>query len=373
MSTHTTTSREKRWYEQITIDLIALILQRSIFHPFIAWLIPLCQRAVGAPYESFEFRATCSYAAFITLVWMLSVINKRLAYGVPRELDWDEEVVVVTGGASGLGKIMAEMYGMRGASVAVLDVHKPAKESEGLAGVHFYQCDVGDAAAVEKAKTEIEKDLGPPTILLNNAGIVNGKPILSLRPSEIQRNFNVNLLSHFNTIRTFLPGMLASPIGGTIVTVASVLGKLGASHLSDYSAAKAGLIAMHTSLRAELSSSNTAPAGAENIRTILVTPGQLSTSLFAGLETPSSFLGPVVEPVELAREIVRMVDAGESGHISMPLYARCIDWLHILPVGLQRFVRACSGVDRAMEDLRASKETLSAAKRANNSTAEEKN
>lgn len=146
--------------------------------------------------------------------------------------------------------------------------------------------------------------------------------------------------------------MLASETGGTIVTVSSVLGKLGASHLSDYTAAKAGLIAMHNSLRAELASP-TAPEGAEYIRTILVTPGQLSTNLFSGVKTPSSFLGPIVEPVELAREIVRMIDAGASGHISMPLYARWIEWMHVLPVSLQRLARKLSGVDRAMEGVTA--------------------
>ena len=142
--------------------------------------------------------------------------------------------------------------------------------------------------------------------------------------------------------------MLSSECGGTIVTISSVLGKLGASHLSDYTAAKAGLIALHRSLRAELSSSS-ASEGAENIRTILVTPGQLSTSLFAGVETPSSFFGPVMEPVKLAREIVRMVDAGESGEISLPLYARWIEWMFVLPVSLQRLGRWVSGVDGAME------------------------
>lgn len=192
--------------------------------------------------------------------------------------------------------------------------------------------------------------LGQPTILINNAGIVHGKPLLDLTPAELQRNFNINLLSHFHTIRAFLPGMLESQQGrgGTIVTVSSVLGKLGASHLSDYTAAKAGLIAMHASLRAELASRN-APPGAQNIRTILVTPGQLNTSLFAKVVPPSPFFGPVVEPVELARDIVRMVDAGESGEISLPLYARWIDWMQILPAGMQRLARWVSGVDRAME------------------------
>ncbi|KAK5134580.1 hypothetical protein LTR08_006366 [Meristemomyces frigidus] len=345
--------REKPWHAHLTIDLLARILQRSIFHPFIACLFPLCQRAVGSPYSSSAVIVTCTYAALVTLVWLLGILNQRAAYGAPRELDWETEVVVITGGASGLGRVMTEMFGMRGASVAVLDVREPETQgrSEGLAGVRFYQCDVGDAALVEKAKELIEKDLGTPTIVINNAGIVNGKSILTLSATEVENNFRVNTLSHFHTLRAFLPGMLASESGGTIVTVASVLGKLGASHLSDYSASKAALIAMHASLRAELASPN-APVGADNLRTILVTPGQLSTPLFAGLETPSTFLGPVVEPVELAREIVRMIDLGESGEISMPLYARWVDWLAVLPAALQKLVRGVSGMDRAMENFK---------------------
>ena len=155
----TTTTMEKQWHEHLTIDLFAHILNRSIFHPYIAWLIPLCLRAVATRYEAPEFIAACVWASLVTLSALLGIINRRIAYGMPREVDWDEEIVVITGGASGLGKILAETYGMRGASVAVLDIQKPEKESEGLAGVQFYTCDVGDAEAVEKAKREIEKDV----------------------------------------------------------------------------------------------------------------------------------------------------------------------------------------------------------------------
>ena len=161
---------DKAWYEHLTIDLIAGVLNRSIFHPFIAWLLPLCVRAVGADYDHPHFIATCIYASVITLLAGLSVVNKRVAYGLPRELNWDEEVVVITGGASGLGKIIAEMYGMRGASVAILDVQSPEKESEGLSGVHFYCCDVGDADAVQKVKDQIEKDVRRHSVQYQNNG-----------------------------------------------------------------------------------------------------------------------------------------------------------------------------------------------------------
>lgn len=172
---------ERPWYHHITIDLIAHILNRSIFHPYIAWLIPLCLRATATPYNAPEFTAACVWASLVTASAVLGVFNRRIAYGVPREVDWDNEVVVITGGANGLGKIIAEMYGMRGASVAVLDMRKPETESEGLTGVEFYICDVGDAKAVEKAKEDIEKDVcsSKPILRIPLSTTADEEPILS--------------------------------------------------------------------------------------------------------------------------------------------------------------------------------------------------
>jgi hypothetical protein len=155
-----TTHTENPWHAHITIDLLALILARSIFHPYIAWLVPLCLRSLSYPTSHPHFRYTCLYAVFISLFALLSKLNKRLAWGPPRKLDWEREVVVITGGASGLGKVIAEMYGMRGVSVAVLDVRVPEeKESEALESVRFYKCDVGSLEEVQRAKGEIERDV----------------------------------------------------------------------------------------------------------------------------------------------------------------------------------------------------------------------
>lgn len=175
---------------------------------------------------------------------------------------------------------------------------------------------------------------------------MNGKPLLSLTEDELKRNFNTNLLAHFYTIQAFLPGMLESHVGGTILTMASVLGHIGAAHLSDYAAAKAGLIAMHNSLAAELRQSKN--EGAPFIKTILVTPGQVATPMFRGVETPSPFFAPVVEPVEIAKAIVKMIDYGESGVIAMPFYASWIQLMLVLPVGVQKLLRDWSGVDVGM-------------------------
>jgi NAD(P)-dependent dehydrogenase (short-subunit alcohol dehydrogenase family) len=183
--------------------------------------------------------------------------------------------------------------------------------------------------------------LGTPTILINNAAIVNGKPLLDLSVEDIERNFSVNLLSHFYTLKNFLPGMVRAG-HGTIVTISSVLGQIGAAHLSDYAASKAAITAMHKSLAAELKST-------PNIKTILVSPGQLTTPLFNGVRTPNSFFGPELEPVDVAKEVIAAIDAGSSTELAMPLYARWIDWMNVMPVGVQAILRKMSGVDSAMK------------------------
>jgi short-subunit dehydrogenase len=158
---------------------------------------------------------------------------------------------------------------------------------------------------------------------------------------EIDRNFRVNLLSHFYTLKTFLPGMVRGG-QGTIVTISSVIGQIGAANLSDYAAAKAGITAMHKSLAAELKST-------PDIKTILVSPGQLSTPLFNGVATPNSFFAPVLEPVDVAKEVIAAIDAGSSSVLAMPLYARWIDWINVVPVGVQAILRKLAGVDSAMK------------------------
>jgi hypothetical protein len=157
MSNPVTSGTSRKWHHYLTIDLVASVLSNSIFHPFIAWLIPLCLRAIQAPTDSIEFMLACLYAAVVTLLWSFTVINRRVAWGLPRPVDWTDEVVVITGGANGLGSILAETYGMRGASVAVLDLAEP--EAGEARGVRYYRCDVADAAAVERAAEQIKLDV----------------------------------------------------------------------------------------------------------------------------------------------------------------------------------------------------------------------
>ncbi|KAJ1338484.1 all-trans-retinol dehydrogenase (NAD+) [Microdochium nivale] len=329
------------WYGPVSIDMLLRVLNITILHPFVAWIIPLCFRAEHHAWDTAPMRFTIAWASFVTFLWAADVISHKVAYGMHREVDLGEEVIVITGGASGLGLLVAEVYGMRGATVAVLDIADNLENPEAR-GVTYYKCDVGDKAQVQKVAAEIERDLGAPTVLINNAAVVTGKRLLDMSLDEAERSLTTNLLSHFYTLRTFLPGMTRNEVGGTIVTISSVIGHIGAAGLTDYAAAKAGVTALHKSLQAELRYEY------PEIKTILVTPGQLSTPLFYGVQTPSSFFAPVVEPIDVAKEIIKNIDLGLSGHVGLPLYSRWADWYNIVPVGVQMILRKLSGIDSGM-------------------------
>ena len=112
-------------------------------------------------YDKIPMKVAIGYACFITACWILSAINKRLAFGLPRTVDLSEEVIVITGGASGLGLLIAEVYGMRGASVAVLDVKE--MENGEARGVTYFKCDVSNKDEVARVATEIEREVRSPT------------------------------------------------------------------------------------------------------------------------------------------------------------------------------------------------------------------
>ncbi|KAG9944919.1 NAD(P)-binding protein, partial [Aureobasidium melanogenum] len=339
-----------------SLSLDYLLRLTRIFFPPLGHIYSLC---IGYTLSILVTNSAVPVAPIVVAVWYTllyatTAFNTRLGHGKAKKVVWSEQIAVVTGGAGGLGWLVARLLQLKGAEVVVWDVKAPEEwnEDDDDEGIKWYKVDVGDAEEVDAAYKKVQNDLGTPTILINNAGIVNGKPLLSLSSAQISRCFSINTLSHFHTCRSFLPGMLASPSGGMVVTVSSVLGHLGASHLTDYTASKAALLAFHTSLRAEIkqmAGNKTDYPGAKNTKMILVKPGQLSTAMFSTLKSPSDFFGPVVQAKDLAREIVEMIEEGRDCVLCMPVYAWLIEWLGVLPMSLQRTARWMSGVDGAMK------------------------
>ena len=148
------------WAKPLSIDLLLKVLHVTFLHPFVAWMIPLCMRAQAMKWNHPAMHISIGYASLLTALFFLSILNKQIAYSKPRKVDLSEEVIVITGGASGLGLLVAEVYGMRGATVAVLDVKE--LEAGEARGISLYKCDVGNKEEVKRVAIEIERDVCSP-------------------------------------------------------------------------------------------------------------------------------------------------------------------------------------------------------------------
>lgn len=173
------------------------------------------------------------------------------------------DIVLVTGGVTGLGRELVLQIISKGAQVVVLDILEPLEEDLNTVGLTHYKCDVSDPQDVLRTQKLVRKEIGVVTVLINNAGIATGKPVLDLSFQEIEKTIQINLLSSFYTIKAFLPDMMLRG-RGYIVTIASVLGYMSPAATQCIRCIKTGLIALHESLTYELGCSFFEPTGNQN-------------------------------------------------------------------------------------------------------------
>ena len=224
-----------------------------------------------------------------------------------------KRVALVTGSSRGIGAAIAAALSRAGWAVCVNYLERRDK-AEALAGalraeggeVLVRQADVADRAAVFAMVEEIERALGPVSLLVNNAGIARQQQIQDIEPETWRRLFAVNVDGCFHCTQAVLPHMLHAH-AGCIVNVSSIWGSHGASCEAAYSSTKHAIIGLTRSLSAELS-----PSG---IRVNCVAPGVIDTDMVQVLgretleglarEIPAGRLG---RPEEVARAVLALVD-----------------------------------------------------------------
>lgn len=187
------------------------------------------------------------------------------------------QVALITGAGQGIGEGIARRLHLAGAKVAVFDAD-PARASSvaGELGGVAVVGDVRSEAEVSEAVSRTEAELGPVSILVNNAG-VTGRTDLSwnLTLDEVRFVMDVNVIGPYLFSRAVVPGMLARGYG-RILNVASIAGKEGNPTLLPYSASKAAVIAMTKSLAKEL-------AGKGNITVNAISPAVIRTTMLEGM------------------------------------------------------------------------------------------
>lgn len=185
---------------------------------------------------------------------------------------------MITGGAEGFGRAVAERFLRSGAAVSLWDVNRElvadtGRELSALGQVHTAIADISNRGQIEAAVASTTGQLGGIDVLIANAGLTGpNAPTWEYPPDEWRRVVDVNLVGTFYCCRAVAPIMLRQNYG-RIVMISSVAGKDGNPNASAYSAAKAGIIALTKSLGKELASAN--------IAVNCVTPAAARTRIFA--------------------------------------------------------------------------------------------
>jgi len=338
-------------FDSFDIDLVIKVLSHTAFSPFFLFLLPVFFFFHGQKLNDTPVVITSVYWVLVSSFWFLKWYSRlyrnqgNLLFG-PGPLDWGEQIVVITGGASGVGELLANTLAVRNVTVVVLDVMPIVTENYNIT---YYKCDVTNPEEVEAVSKEVIEEIGHPTVLINNAGVVQGKLILDLSIEDVRQTFNVNALSHFWTLKAFLPEMIRKK-SGHIVSVASVGGHVGIAQMTDYNASKAAVISLHESLRYELDKRYHTP----QIRTTLVVPGHILTPLFSTVLFPNSWLHrfcfPSLEPITVVKAIIAALDERHSRTIYLPFYANFVLLLRLLPSFLRDFAQWITNADYSMKN-----------------------
>ncbi|KAH8598764.1 hypothetical protein B0O99DRAFT_591388 [Bisporella sp. PMI_857] len=245
-----------------------------------------------------------------------------------------EELVLITGGAGGIGALMAKQFAELGAKVVVLDLYPPSDPPPKATGITFYKCDVTSTSEISAVAAEIRKAHGDPTVLINNAGVATCKSILGTNESNVRKTFEVNTLAHFWTVREFLPAMIKRN-HGHVVTIASMASFAVHAQNVDYCCTKASALAFHEGLASELKSRYNAP----DVKTTIAHPTWTNTPLIGPAFNSAEFKELILEAEPVAASIVKQVVSGRSAQLILPPEANIITTLRAWPSWMQERVR----------------------------------
>ncbi len=221
---------------------------------------------------------------------------------------------LITGGASGIGKLMGRELLQKGLGTLVIwDLNESLLQTtvsefkaEGFQ-VFSYTINVMNTESVIRTANQVKEEIGVIDILINNAGIIVGKFFLDHTHEDIDRTMGVNSSALMHITSEFLPDMVKLN-QGHIVNIASAAGLVSNPKMSVYVASKFSVVGWSDSLLLEMRNANT------NVQVTTVTPFYISTGMFDGV---TSKIVPIVKPAVAVKKIIRGLE-NNSRFVRMP-------------------------------------------------------
>lgn len=259
------------------------------------------------------------------------------------------KLVLITGGASGIGRLLGEQSLREGAETLILwdiDRHKLRQtkaefSAMGFGRVQTAVVDISKPLEIEKAATRVLLEVGNVDILFNNAGIVVGKKFREHSAADIERTLAVNTAGMMHVTRVFLPDMMRQG-SGHIINISSASAFLGNPRMSVYAASKWAVLGWSESLRLEMERE---PG---EVKVTTVCPSYIDTGMFEGVKAPMLF--PWLRPDSITRKIIQAVKKNEV-MVMAPDNIPLVPVLRsVLPVRVFDFLAEKLGVYHSMDE-----------------------
>lgn len=244
---------------------------------------------------------------------------------------WSKEIAVVTGGSSGFGALFSKDLAAKGLHVVALDVNEPPEDIQRNPRITFIKCDVTNVDSVKEAASQIQSTIGHPSILINNAGIGKGVPILESSPEFLRKIFDVNIISHYYLLQAFLPDMIKKK-KGHVVSIASVASFVSPPGLSHYAETKAAVLVLHEGLGAELRTISKCP----EIKLTIVHPSWANTPMVSKYKDKLEAAGQrVMNPQRVSDAVVKQILSCRGAQLIIPPGESMLSTLRSWPTWLR--------------------------------------
>lgn len=261
----------------------------------------------------------------------------------------ENEIVLITGAGSGIGRLMALEFGKLKAKIIIWDINevgsKETMEQLKEIGVECwsYKVDISKKEEIYKVAEKVKSEVGDVDLLINNAGIVSGKKLFDCDDNLMELTMAVNVTSHFFTTKAFIPSMIERN-HGHIVSVASLAGKFGICGLVDYCASKFGAVGFSEALSEELLALKK-----DNVHVTTVCPFYIDTKMFDGVTTKSPNVLPILQPEYVVDKIMEAI-LTNTEYLYLPRFAYLANALNaLLPTKATRVLVEYFGINSTMD------------------------